>query len=300
MPSLFGGKGSPLVLDTGGDRSGTDGEPPPGSQATVVTAQAGAVRDLTDLLEEREPDPEIDRMARQISRNLALRATWRDADVTAGSGRPISVPYHYRSDEIDLDRTLEVLTERPVPEDTDIVVRESVRRSIDVVLMVDVSGSMRGEKVRVAAATVAALSAALSGPGAGHRLALVGFWSDAALLEPLTGNTSPVVLLDRLLRIPARGLTNVHFALTVGDSVLRASAARRQVGVLLTDAVHNAGPDPRLVARRFRELHVLLQTDGEHDRDLGKDIAKLGKGLVAPIRTHRDVAPALNRVLGRG
>ncbi len=212
----------------------------------MVTAQSGAVRELGELLEEREPDPEIDRMARQITRNLALRRSWRDADVVAGSGRPISVPYHYRSDEIDLDRTLEVLTERPVPEDTDIIVRESVRRSIDVVLMVDVSGSMRGEKVRVAAATVAALSAAMSGPGAGHRLALIGFWSDAAMLEPLTGNTSPVVLLDRLLRIPARGLTNVHFALTVGDSVLKASAARRQVGVLLTDAVHNAGPDPRL------------------------------------------------------
>ncbi len=300
MPSLFGGNGSPLVLNTGGDRDGSDAEAPPGSQATVVTAQVGAVRDLGELLEEREPDPEIDRMARQITRNLALRRSWRDADVVAGSGRPISVPYNYRSDEIDLDRTLEVLTERPVPEDTDIIVRESVRRSIDVVLMVDVSGSMRGEKVRVAAATVAAMSAAMSGPGAGHRLALIGFWSDAALLEPLTGNTSPIVLLDRLLRIPARGLTNVHFALSVGDSVLKASSARRQVGVLLTDAVHNAGPDPRLLARRFRELHVLLQTDGEHDRDLGKDIARLGKGLTAPIRTHRDVAPALNRVLGRG
>jgi hypothetical protein len=108
------------------------------------------------------------------------------------------------------------------------------------------------------------------------------------------------VLLDRLLRIPARGLTNVHFALAVGDGVLRTSAARRQVGVLLTDAVHNAGPDPRLLARRFRELHVLLQTDGEHDRALARDLAKLGKGLLAPIRTHRDVAPALNRVLGRG
>ncbi|WP_293770128.1 vWA domain-containing protein [Sporichthya sp.] len=300
MPSLFGGNGTPLVLNTGGDRDGSDAEAPPGSQATVVTAQAGAVRDLGELLEEREPDPEIDRMARQITRNLALRRSWRDADVMAGSGRPISVPYHYRSDEIDLDRTLEVLTERPVPEDTDIIVRESVRRSIDVVLMVDVSGSMRGEKVRVAAATVAAMSAAMSGPGAGHRLALIGFWSDAALLEPLSGNTSPIVLLDRLLRIPARGLTNVHFALSVGDSVLKASSARRQVGVLLTDAVHNAGPDPRLLARRFRELHVLLQTDGEHDRDLGKDIARLGKGMTAQIKTHRDVAPALNRVLGRG
>lgn len=288
------------MLDTGERGSGDDADVPTGGQATTLTAQGGERRDLAELLEDRVPDPDVDRMARQISRSLALRRTWRDADLQPGGGRPISAPYRYRSDEIDLDRTLEVLTERPVPEDTDIVVRESVRRSIDVVLMVDVSGSMRGEKVKVAAATVAALSGALSGPGAGHRLALVGFWSDAAVLEPLTGMTPPVTLLDRLLRIPARGLTNVHFGLVVGDAVLRTSAARRRVGVLLTDAVHNAGPDPGLLARRFRELHVLVQTDGEHDLPLARDIARLGKGALAPIRNHRDVATALNRVLGRG
>ena len=37
------------------------------------------------------------------------------------------MPYRYRSDDIDLDRTIEVLAERPVPEDTDIVVRERMR-----------------------------------------------------------------------------------------------------------------------------------------------------------------------------
>ena len=93
------------------------------------------------------------------------------------------MPYRYRSDDIDLDRTIEVLTERPVPEDTDIVVRERMRSRRAVVLVVDVSGSMRGEKVRVAAATVAALSA--ESAAVGDQLALVAFWSDAALLEPL-------------------------------------------------------------------------------------------------------------------
>ena len=113
----------------------------------------------------------------------------------------------------------------------------------------------------MAAATVAALSADL----ADDQLAVVAFWSDAALLTPLEEPMPAARLLDLLLRVPARGLTNVHFALTVAQAELARSAARRRSAVLLTDAVHNAGPDPRLVARRFPELHVLLQTDGEHD-----------------------------------
>src|SRR5690606_40442386 len=43
------------------------------------------------------------------------------------------------------------------------------------------------------------------------------------------------------------------------------SPARHRAAVLLSDAVHNAGPDPRPLARRFPRLHVLLETDGEHD-----------------------------------
>ena len=89
-------------------------------------------------------------------------AARRDRAPSAARARLASVPYRYRSDDIDLDRTIEVLTERPVPEDTDIVVRERMRSRRAVVLIVDVSGSMRGEKVRIAAATVAALSAELA------------------------------------------------------------------------------------------------------------------------------------------
>lgn len=288
------------MVDSGVARTSADDDAPTGGQQATTTGEAGSIRDVAELLEDRVADPDVSRMARQISRSLALRSSWRNAEQRAGTGRTVSVLYRYRSDEIDLDRTLEVLTERPVPEDTDIIVRETVSHSIDVVLMVDVSGSMRGEKVRIAAATVAALATALSGPGGDHRFGLVGFWSDAAQLEPLSGRTAPVVLLDRLLRIPAQGLTNVHFGLATGYSTLAPSVARRRVGVLLTDAVHNAGPDPRLLARRFRELHVLLETDGEHDLPLARDLARLGRGSMATIRSHRDVAPALNRVLGRG
>ena len=73
-------------------------------------------------------------------------------------GALATVAYRGGSDDIDLDRTLERLAEKPVPEDTDILVRERVRTRRSVVLLVDVSGSMRGERVRTAAATVGALA----------------------------------------------------------------------------------------------------------------------------------------------
>ncbi|MBW0114531.1 VWA domain-containing protein [Pseudonocardia sp. KRD-169] len=293
-PALFRtGAGTPVVVDLSGERGTGDLAQAAGGQGVLTTKQTARHREVAELLEDRTPDPEVAALAQRIARRLAIRRRPRDPRAERGSGRLASVPYRYRSDDIDLDRTIEVLTERPVPEDTDIVVRERMRSRRDVVLIVDVSGSMRGEKVRMAAATVAALSADL----VDDRLALVAFWSDAALLTPLEQYVPASRLLNQLLRIPARGLTNVHFALTVAHTELARSSARRRTAVLLTDAVHNAGPDPRLVARRFPELHVLLQTDGEHDAPLGADLARLGHGRFAPVAGHRDVAPALNRLL---
>src|SRR5689334_11999581 len=298
-PALYQqGAGAPLVVDVDlGGRGTGDLTQPAGGQGVLLTHQRASLRAVGDLLEDRVPDREVAAMAQRIARRLSLRRRPRDPRAERGSGKTASVPYRYRSDDIDLDRTIEVLTERPVPEDTDIVVRERMRSRRAVVLIADVSGSMRGEKVRIAAATVAALSADLAGHG--DQLALVAFWSDAALLKPLGRPVAASKLLDQLLRIPARGLTNVQFALAVAHAELNRSSARRRSAVLLSDAVHNAGPDPRPLARRFPELHVLLETDGEHDLPLGRDLARLGHGTLHPVHTHRDVAPALNRILNR-
>jgi Mg-chelatase subunit ChlD len=267
---------------------------PPRPQGFVATSEAGERRDLDELGEAAEGRPEVHRMAEVIARRLSLRPTWLDREPARGTGRLASVPYRYGSDDIDLDRTLEVLTERPVPEDTDIIVRERRRGSRAVALVVDVSGSMRGEKANIAAATVAALTRDL----VDDELAVVAFWKHAVVVKPLARARPAPRVVDDLLRLPARGLTNVHFALGVALDELAGARARRRAAVLLSDAVHNAGPDPRLLAPRFPALHVLLEVDGEHDAELAADLARLGRGQLHPVRHHRDVAPALNRVLG--
>jgi hypothetical protein len=46
-------------------------------------------------------------------------------------------------------------------------------------------------------------------------------------------------------------------------------------------------------------LDVLLDTSGENDVDLGRDLAAVGRGRFATIANHRDVAPALTRLFAR-
>ena len=154
-------------------------------------------------------------------------------------------------------------------------------------LAVDVSGSMRGERIRTAAAAVGALAGEL----ARDDLAVVAFWSDAALLHRLGDPVRPRELLDALLALPARGLTNVAFPLSVAARELARRRSRDARVLLLSDCVHNAGPDPRAIA--LPRLDVLLDVTGEHDLALARDLARIGRGRVGRVQTHRDVAPAL-------
>jgi Mg-chelatase subunit ChlD len=167
-----------------------------------------------------------------------------------------------------------------------------VRTRRSVVLLVDVSGSMRGERVRTAAAAVGALAAEL----ARDDLAVVAFWSDAAVLTRLGHRVPPQRLLDTMLRIPAKGLTNIAFPLHVAARELARVPARDARVLLLSDCVHNAGPDPRPLAARLPRLDVLLDTSGEQDRELARELARLGRGKLAAIRTYPEVAPALSAI----
>jgi Mg-chelatase subunit ChlD len=284
-----GRSGAGGVVLAGPRRAGRSA-PRSGSGAPAMTAEQGA---LADVLAGQAPaDPETIRRARQIATRLAVPRPRRDVTARRGVGELASVRYRGGSDDIDLDRTVEQLIEHPLPADDDIIVRERVRTKRSVLLLVDVSGSMRGERVRTAAATVGALAAELSRDD----LAVVAFWSDAAILSRLGQRVPAPSLLDTMLCIPAKGLTNIAFPLQVAARELARVPVRDARAVLLSDCVHNAGPDPRPFASRLPRLDVLLDTSGEQDADLARELARLGHGRLRRIRTYTDVAPALSAI----
>ena len=231
--------------------------------------------------------------ARHIAARLAIARPRHDSARRRGVGELRSVRYTGNSDDIDLEATLERIAGQVAPEDDDIVVRErsSIRRAI--VLAVDVSGSMRGERIRTAAATVGALAGELRSDD----LAVIAFWSDAAVLSSFGRPTPAPELIETLIRIPARGLTNVSFPLLMAGQQLAQVPVRDRRVLLLSDCVHNAGPDPRVAAGQLPRLDVLLDTSGEHDLDLARDLARVGRGRLSQARTFREVPAALARLL---
>lgn len=282
------------MLSSGGPRGAGRAPEVPGRTAPGETDEPAELVALDDLDDADVADASTRRLTQQIARRLSL-ARPRDSEMTSrGSGERTSVRWRGGSDEIDLDATLESIAGIPFPEDDDVMVHEWLRRRRSVVLVVDVSGSMSGERIRTAAATVGALTGELSG----DQLAVIAFWSDAAVLVPLGELVEPLGVLDLLLRIPARGLTNVSFALETAARQLEEVPRRDARVLLLSDGVHNAGPDPRLAASRLPRLDVLLDVSGEKDIDLGRDLARAGRGQCRLVRSHRDVPGALQGIFG--
>lgn len=289
-PQLFepGGSGTGLLL-TGERRRSRRAGGRPGSGAPGRTEEEGMLLVAAD---EQRIDLEVLRRARQIAARLAVPRPRRDVTSRRGSGELASIRYRGSSDDIDLDATLDQLTEHPAPEDEDIIVRDRVRTRRSVVLLADVSGSMRGDRVTTVAATVGALAAEL----ARDDLAVLAFWSDAAVLCHLGKPTAPARLLDQMVRIPARGLTNIAFPLQAAARELGHVPCQDARVLLLSDCVHNAGPDPRAFAARLVRLDVLLDVTGEHDASLARDLARLGRGRLRAVRTYHDIAPALGAI----
>ncbi|TFD85938.1 VWA domain-containing protein [Cryobacterium serini] len=291
-PVIFepGAGSSGLVLRAQASSRNAARKSPPGHTAAGITDETGQlVLDSSDAV---AIDPLVRSRARQIAARLAIPRPKTDSMAHRGFGKLASLPYRGGSDEIDLDRTIEMLAEHPIPEDEDIIVRERIRTRRSVVLLVDVSGSMKGERVQTAAATVGALAGELQNDA----LAVIAFWSDAAILLGLGREVKPMDLLDSILQIPARGLTNIAFPLELATRQLAQVPTRGARVILLSDCVHNAGPDPREHAARLGRLDVLIDVSGEKDIALGRQLATAGHGTAHFVRTHRDVAPALGQL----
>lgn len=155
------------------------------------------------------------------------------------------------------------------PQRTDERVEQS-GRGIDLVLALDVSGSMEIQDLRPNRLEAAKrIATEFLNTRVGDRLALVAFAGEAYSLAPLT--TDYDLLHEGLssLRVGMIKLdgTAIGTALGVATNRLRESTARSRVCILLSDGESNAGSlDPLLAARLAHAFGIRLYTIG-----LGQD-----------------------------
>ena len=234
----------------------------------------------------------LGRRAEACVQTLAARAVLQRATRLVGPLRaptrtvraPLREPY---AGELDVEATLANIAGKPYPEDHDWVGLHREERRRQLVLMVDASLSMAGEKM--ALASVAAAVLALRS----HRgdLSVVLFADEARVASRLTEEASPEEIVRRMLARPCGGATHIAAGLRRGHEELARGRDPRRSALLITDGMFTAGPDPCAEAARFSDLHVLLIREHEQSgtgwvtprRLVGEAIARSGHGHVARV-----------------
>ncbi|WP_172650807.1 vWA domain-containing protein [Rhodococcus opacus] len=282
-PNLYHGGSGGGHLDVSG-RSGDDAtgdtrrQPTNAATTNERGAQSGA--DSAAAANRRE--------AHRLVHRLALEAPW-ESPLRRGGPNMVSLRWDGRGGEVDVDRTVASVIPGQRLRDDHIFVRRRMTRSRSVVLLIDVSGSMKGGRIKTAAAAIGSLAGELTDDAVG----VVAFWSDASVVLPLGERRAPSEVLDMVLDIPARGLTNVGFGLSTAIAELDGWPVDDARIILLSDCVHNAGPDPRPLVLGGPRIDVLLDVSEEHDERVGRDLARATGGQLRTVRTAAEVPAGL-------
>lgn len=228
-------------------------------------------------------------------RKLSAQAVLERAQSLLGSVvRPVShrvspadeIPRGAIHPEIELEETIEnsplAAFGRQPAETHDLWLEYQLPRRQAVILTVDTSLSMTGEKLALTAVAVAVVL--LQFPD--DPLGIVAFENQARILKHPAERISVETLIERFLDVPAQGYTHLEAGMRAALELVRETRGmgdRPSSTVLLTDGKYTAGKDPAYLAPRFPHLVVMKMGAERASRDLCRELAKKGHGALREV-----------------
>jgi len=228
-------------------------------------------------------------------RKLSARAVLERARAVLGSVvRPVShriapadeIPPQAIQPEIDLEETLEnspLAAYGKTPASVhDLWIEYQLHRRQAVILSVDTSLSMTGEKLALTAVAIAVVL--LQFPE--DPLGIVAFENQAKILKHPSERITVDELIERFLDVPAQGYTHLEAGMRAALRLVRETRGlgdRPSSTVLLTDGKYTAGKDPAYLAPRFPHLVVMKMGNERASRDLCRELAKKGHGALREV-----------------
>jgi MoxR-like ATPase/Mg-chelatase subunit ChlD len=201
--------------------------------------------------------------------------------------------------DLDLDRTLDRwqpgLTRLPAPED--LVTRSWTAHRRAVCLVVDISGSMQGLAVALAAVAAAGVVVANETGPPKLQPSVLAFSAGVKVLQAQGVRRRPEELLSDLVALRGHGTTDLASGLREASSQLSRAVADERMVVLLSDCLHTAGDEPAEALGGIDRLHVLVPLGGAEAEAAASALAARGGGRAQTVRRLAEVAPALTRIL---
>lgn len=244
--------------------------------------------------------PSFQRVHQHV-RSLSAKAILRRAQAVLGSVvRPmlprtsaLSELPPGESAEIDIEQTIEespiALKHRKQLTAEDIWMGYAVPRGQPVVVAVDTSLSMTGEKLALTAVALSVVLLAFPGDPIG----IVAFENEAKVLKRPDESITVFQLVERFLDVPAKGYTHLEDglkgALRLLASIRQAGSSRPASALLLTDGKYTAGKDPAYLAPRFAHLEVIKMGREKASLSLCQELARRGHGQMKEVGDLEDL-----------
>src|SRR4051812_28124684 len=204
------------------------------------------------------------------------------------------LPGNAEQADVDIDETIEnsplavasevagAESQFPLMEE-DVWMSYQVHRPQAVVLSVDTSLSMTGEKLALTAVAIAVVL--LQFPE--DPIGIIAFENEAKVLKSPDERVSVDLLVERFLDVPAQGYTHLEAgmraALKLANAAQTSGTGRPTSTVLLTDGKYTAGRDPAFLAPRFPHLVVLKMGRERASLELCRELARKGKGALREV-----------------
>jgi len=242
-------------------------------------------------------DAELRAQARALAARIIVDLAKSGGAARRGIGRLSSRRASVAEGDVDLDASLESISAaraagEPVSLD-ELTVRSWVRPDTAVCLLVDRSGSMRGE--RLAAAALAAAAVVYRHP---HHSAVVAFSGTAVVAKAIDEERHGDDLADDVLQLRGHGVTDLGLAARTAQAQLERSKAARRITLLLSDARSTSGGDPTEDAAALRSLgELVILAPSSDTEDAAALAAATGARLIA-LEGPGDVPRAIAEALG--
>ena len=210
---------------------------------------------------------------------------------------PVQKPYRYlhvaqsnlhhyadraTTTELDVEETLTHHQKEPV-------FQIRLEKDHGLILVLDTSLSMKGEKLALLAATVAAVS--LSIPTAAF--GVMGFDSEIHSIKRFDEVLTTQEVVERVLSIPPGGFTNIELGLRTAEKWIQSSRFPMARLILISDGRYTEGKNPVEVARGFPFIYAVKIGKDPHGRQIMREIADTGMGRFAEVREMVDLPRTL-------
>ena len=239
-------------------------------------------------------DAELRAKARRLAERIVIDIARRGRAVRGKVGRLRSLPLRDTGD-LDIDVAVESIAESggSLVDADQLRVIDWERPDTAVCLVIDRSGSMKGEAL--ASASLASAAVALRAPSS-H--AIVAFAGDAEVVRSMSTSAHQSVdgVVDAILSLKGHGTTCVAKGLLAAITEHGHSRCGRQLTVLLSDCRDRSIDDATALASSLEELVIVAPTVGADD---ARAFANSAGAALVTVDGPRDVARALDEVLSR-